>query len=408
MAATKIRGNKQIIDGTILDAQISASAAIATSKLAQGADFLLRNGSVALTGNLNANSNKVTNLAAPTNATDAATKSYVDALSVGLDFKPSVRAASVANLTLSGEQTVDGVALVAGDRILVKNQTTAQDNGIYVVATGAWSRADDADTSDEVTSGMFCFVEEGTVNDNTGWVLATNNPITLGTTPLSFVKFSSDGSGDSTTVVNLGAGGVGVFKELSGAEIRLRNINSGDGKVTVTLDNANDEIDLAIGAGTLVNADISASAAIARTKLASGSAHRIVVNNGSGVLSDAAAITADRALISDSNGIPVHSSVTATELGYVAGVTSAIQTQLNAKLSASNLIVRETPSGAVDDVNTTFTLANTPVANTEEVFLNGLLQEPGSGNDYTISGATITFETAPNTGDRIRVSYRVA
>jgi hypothetical protein len=113
-------------------------------------------------------------------------------------------------------------------------------------------------------------------------------------------------------------------------------------------------------------------------------------------------------LISDSNGIPVHSSVTATELGYVSGVTSAIQTQLNAKLSASNLIVRETPSGDVNDVNTVFTLANTPVANTEEVFLNGLLQEPGSGNDYTISGATITFETAPNTGDRIIVSYRVA
>jgi len=408
MAATKIRGNKQIIAGTITNTEISASAGIETTKLASGADFLLRTGAVALTGNLNANSNKVTNLAAPTNADDAATKSYVDALSVGLDFKASVRAASVSNLTLSGEQTVDGVALVAGDRILVKAQDDAEDNGIYVVATGAWARSADANTSALVNAGLFCFVEEGTTNDNTGWVLATNNPITLGTTELSFVKFSSDGSAESTTVANIGVGGVGVFKELSGAEIRLRTINSGDGKVTVTLDGTNNEIDLAIGAGSLVNADISTSAAIARSKLASGTAHRVVVNDASGVMIDAAAITASRALISNADGIPTHSSVTSTELGYVSGVTSAIQTQLNGKLSGSNLIVRETPSGAVNGSNVTFVLASTPVSGTELVFLNGLLQEPGSGNDYTISGDTITFETAPDTGDRIRVNYRVA
>jgi hypothetical protein len=81
--------------------------------------------------------------------------------------------------------------------------------------------------------------------------------------------------------------------------------------------------------GSIVNADISATAAIARTKLANGTAYRIVANDASGVMGDAAAITASRALISDANGIPTHSTVTATELGYVSGVTSAIQTQID-------------------------------------------------------------------------------
>lgn len=84
----------------------------------------------------------------------------------------------------------------------------------------------------------------------------------------------------------------------------------------------------------LVNTDVATAAAIARSKLASGTANRMVVNDASGVMSDAAAITAARALISDANGIPTHSSVTSTELGYLSGVTSALQTQINAKITA--------------------------------------------------------------------------
>jgi hypothetical protein len=68
-------------------------------------------------------------------------------------------------------------------------------------------------------------------------------------------------------------------------------------------------------------------------------------------------------------------------------------------------VTRETPSGTVNGSNTSFTLATTPTSGTEHVYLNGLLQEPGAGNDYTISGATITYLTAPLTGDKIRVSY---
>ena len=127
---------------------------------------------------------------------DVATKPYVDAIKQGLDIKDSVRAATTANITLSNTQSVDGVSLVAGNRVLVKNQTTANQNGIYIVAAGAWIRASDADTSAKVTAGMFTFVEEGTTNADSGWVLATNEPTTLGSTPLSFSQFSGAGQID--------------------------------------------------------------------------------------------------------------------------------------------------------------------------------------------------------------------
>lgn len=140
------------------------------------------------------NGQKITNLADPTAATDAATKAYVDAQSQGLDIKPSVRVATSANITLSGTQTIDGIATTAGDRVLVKNQTSASGNGIYIVASGAWTRATDADTSAKFTPGSYVFVEEGTTNADTGWVLITDAPITLGTTGLSFAQFSSAGT----------------------------------------------------------------------------------------------------------------------------------------------------------------------------------------------------------------------
>jgi hypothetical protein len=128
------------------------------------------------------------------NSKKLATLEYVDAVKQGLDVKDSVRVATTGNVTLSGAQTIDGVAVVAGNRVLVKNQTTASENGVYVVAAGAWTRADDANADADVTAGLFTFVEEGTINQDSGWVLTTNGAITLGTTNLAFTQFSGAGS----------------------------------------------------------------------------------------------------------------------------------------------------------------------------------------------------------------------
>ena len=141
---------------------------------------------------------------APSSDLQAATKGYVDATATGLDVKASCRVASTANIVLATGTalTIDGVVTVAGDRVLVKDQSTASQNGIYVVAAGAWSRSTDADTSAEVTAGMFTFVSEGTVNADSGWVLTTNDVIVLGTTALGFAQFSGAGqitAGDGLT-----------------------------------------------------------------------------------------------------------------------------------------------------------------------------------------------------------------
>lgn len=122
-----------------------------------------------------------------------AIKTYVDAIAQGLDIKGSVRVATTANITLSGAQTIDGVAVIAGERVLVKDQTLGATNGIYVAAAGVWSRAVDADVSAEVTAGMFTFVSEGTVNGDNGFALTTNDPIVLGTTVLVFTQVSGAG-----------------------------------------------------------------------------------------------------------------------------------------------------------------------------------------------------------------------
>ena len=145
------------------------------------------------TSSVSFNSQTLTNLADPVNPQDACTKAYADAARTGLDVKASVRVATTANITLSGTQTIDGVSVIAGDRVLVKNQTSGSENGIYVVAAGSWSRATDADSSTEVTGGLFTFVEEGSAGADSGWVLSTNQPITLGTTALTFSQFSGAG-----------------------------------------------------------------------------------------------------------------------------------------------------------------------------------------------------------------------
>ena len=129
-------------------------------------------------------------------ATSLVSKEYVDAVKVGLDFKDSVRVASTASVTISGPgAAIDGVTLSSGDRVLLKNQSTGSQNGIYVFngAASALTRAGDADADAEVTAGLFVFVEEGTANADNGYVLTTDGTITVGSTSLTFTQFSGAG-----------------------------------------------------------------------------------------------------------------------------------------------------------------------------------------------------------------------
>jgi len=136
---------------------------------------------------------QMTLAADPTAALHVATKQYVDNLISGLDVKSSVLVATTANIALTGVQTVDGIAVTAGARVLVKNQTTTSQNGLYLCATGAWSRAADADTWNELISA-FVFVEKGTQNADTGWVCTCDPGGTIGTTAVTVAQFAGAGT----------------------------------------------------------------------------------------------------------------------------------------------------------------------------------------------------------------------
>ena len=152
-----------------------------------------------LGSNLDAGTYRITNLGTPSSSSDAATKAYVDSYAEGLHIHASAVAATTGNVNIStgleAGDVVDGITLVAGNRVLVKDQTAAAENGIYVVqASGAALRAADFDQPSEVDGGDFIFVTGGTVNDNTGWVQTSTGVVTIGTDPIYFTQFSGAGT----------------------------------------------------------------------------------------------------------------------------------------------------------------------------------------------------------------------
>ena len=161
-------------------------------------------------------------------------KEYVDAVKVGLDFKDSVRVASTATVNISSAPAaIDGVTLSSDDRVLLKNQSTGSQNGIYVFngSGSAMTRATDADADAEVTAGMFVFVEEGTANADNGYVLTTDGSITVGSTSLTFTQFSGAGqitAGDgllkSGNTLSVNDDNISIA--ISGDALRIKGIST--------------------------------------------------------------------------------------------------------------------------------------------------------------------------------------
>lgn len=208
-------GAAQILPLSITNAQIATAAGIDLSKLAVNPldranhtgtqlaatisdfDTRVRTNPVNLlaqpTGPLDMGGQTITNLATPTLPSDATNKSYVDNLSAGIDIHEAVRVATTSNLN-GWPLAIDGVTLVVGDRILVKDQDDLAFNGIYVLAAvGLAVRASDADENRELNSGTYVLVTEGDVNRNSGWIVTSDNPILVGTTPIVWQQFSAGG-----------------------------------------------------------------------------------------------------------------------------------------------------------------------------------------------------------------------
>ena len=255
------------------------------------------------TGAVSLNSQKITGLADPTADADAANKGYVDGVAQGLDVKDSVVATTTANGTLStafaNGQSIDGVTLQTGDRILIKNHSTASQNGIYNVnASGAPSRATDMATGGNA-AGAFVFVEQGTVNAENGFVCTSDTgSAVVGTNNLTFAQFSGAGqiiagdgldkSGNELSVDLKANGGLVIESTELAVKLDATSItgtlaigDGGTGATTATA--ALTALGLSNYAKTLID---DADAAAARTTLGLGSiatqaANSVAITGGS-------------------------------------------------------------------------------------------------------------------------------
>lgn len=352
---------------------------------ADDADVIKKDGSVAFTADQSMGGSKLTNVGSPSASTDAANKQYVDDVAQGLKPKQAVRIATTANLAaLSGLLTVDGETLEAGDRVLVKDQTDQEDNGIYVAASTAWSRSsdfNDVSPIDEI-NGAYVAVQEG--SENTGKIFVQQGKVTtLGTDPIVFVLFNSsatltggDGitiSGNNISVDQDGEGlafniGGQLSLELDGSTLSksASGVKVASGGITNTEINASaaitySKLDLT---GSVDNDDIAAAAAIAYSKLdLAGSVDNDDIAVAAAIsLSKLAALTANKALVSDVSGVISASSVSDTELGYLSGVSGPIQTQLDGKVAG--------PASATDEAVARFDLTTGKLIQNSNTNLN--------------------------------------
>ncbi len=299
---------------TILVGPASGSAAAPTFRSLVAADLLKLNEFTAPDGSVSLNSQKITSLATPVADTDAATKAYVDSTSEGLDVKDSVKIATTANITLSGTQTIDGVAISADERVLVKDQSTASQNGIYLCKSGTWARTDDMAAGGDA-AGAFTFVEQGSTLADTGFVCSTNKgSAVVGTNNLAFTQFSSAG---------VTSAGDGLDRTGNVYSVDLKS-NGG-----LVIESTEIAVDLAASSitGTLAVSDGgtgATSASAARTALG--------VAIGSDVLAYDAAVAAIAGLATTDGGFIVGNGST-----FVLETGATARTSLGAQTLAADL-----------------------------------------------------------------------
>jgi hypothetical protein len=248
------------------------------------------------------NNQKITGLADGTAATDAATFGQISALVQGLKWKDPVDAATTANITLSGTQTIDTVALAVGDRVLVKNQTTTADNGIYVVAAGAWTRATDADTATELTDATV-LVDGGSDAGNKGDIYNFPTITTLGTTNATPVKigegntvYSADGTTLTLTGTTFSITAGGVTATQLATSVAGNGLAGGGGTA----------LSVNTGAGLEISSDaVRIAAAAAGDGLTGGAGSALAVGAGTGVTVAADTVGIDTAVVSQRKVIAV-------------------------------------------------------------------------------------------------------
>jgi hypothetical protein len=342
----------------------NSSITVGTTAIALGASSLTLGGltSVAVTQD-------------PVSALQLATKQYVDSVAQGLDPKASCVAATTANITLSGTQTIDGVSLIAGDRCLVKDQTLSQNNGIYLVAAGAWTRATDMDTWAEVP-GAFTFIEQGTSYADTGWVCTSNAGGTLGTTPITWVQFAGAGAYTAGTGLTL----TGTQFSITNTAVTAGAYGSATQVGTFTV-NAQGQLTLA--GNTTVTPAVGSI-----TGLGTGVATALAVNVGSA----GAFVTFNGALGTPSSGTVTNLTGTASiNINGTVGATTAT-TGAFTTISASGVITSTVATGTAP-----FTVASTTqVANLNAATAGTATNATNTAITATSSGATnyLTFVTA--------------